>query len=196
MSAVAIFVEGINDKQFIDSLSGHMNLPNIEVFTLNGGMSVLEKMESKIREEYNKNKPIAIILDADSDANGKRIEFERKKNRLELPVNRLFLVPDDRSSGRLETLLKDIVPPQHREIYNCFSRYVDCLQKHSTKHPRFDLKTHIYAYCNAVGNGKGPKEEDRDYGDKDHWNLDAPVLTALKRFLRECAKMPPPEDTA
>ena len=200
MSAVAIFVEGMNDKRFIDSLSGHMNLPNIEVCTLGGGVSVLENMKPQIelkrkgREGRKEGKSIAVILDADSDADGKRVEFEKEKNRLELPINRLFLVPDDRNSGCLETLLKDIATPQHREIYNCFSKYEECLREHSGEYRLPDFKARIYAYCEAVGNG--PKEEDRDYGDKDHWDLDAPVLTALKEFLRECAKMPPPEDTA
>ena len=106
-------------------------------------------------------------------------------------------MPDDENPGCLENLLEKIAIPQHAILHDCFSRYETCLEtaerKSRYRYRLPNIKDRIYAYCAAVGNG--PKENERNYANADHWDLDARALNPLKQFLRECAAMAPPNDT-
>ena len=197
-----IFVEGCNDKLFIESLLNHIGAPNFRVMAIGGGVSKLYTVAPQIQEIYAEGASIGIVLDADDCADASRAEFESMAQRLKtqrldlhIPADRLFLVPDGKSGGNLETLLEMIAPTQHKDIHMCFSKYLDCLKTLPAEYGVPDSKARIYAYCEAVGNGDGPGVRQRDYSDLDHWNLEAEVLTPLKLFLRKCAGMDPDDAT-
>ncbi len=187
----AIFVEG-NDKLFVEKLLSHMRLSNFEVGIIGGGVSKLHKAQPTISRRHAEGKRISVILDADADANRTREKFEIEKKRLDLPVGHVFVVPDDKRPGCLETLLEEIAVAQHRGLYECFSRYEECVSGLSDEYRLPDRKARVYAFCLAVGNG--PKESERDYGNADHWDLDAAALNPLKEFLRTCAWPPTDSD--
>lgn len=180
-----VFVEGSGEKFFLDAFLKHVCLSNIETEIIGGGVSKLHKAQPTILRRHDEGKRVAIILDADADAGGKRVKFEEEKERLGLPVNRVFLIPDDERPGCLETILEEITATQHRDFYECFSRYEECVRNLSESYRLPGHKARIYAFCEAVENG--PQERKRDYGNANHWNLDAPVLDPLKDFLRGCA---------
>lgn len=188
-TACVIFVEGDNDRSFVKRLLNHLQLSNFEVEIIGGGVSKLHKAQPTISRRHAEGKRISVILDADADANRTREEFESKNRELDLQVDRLFLFPDDESPGDLESLLEEIAVSRHRAIHDCFSTYVDCLKARPENYRLPDSKARIFAYCEALGNG--PKEADRDYGETDHWDMDAPALRPLKNFLRECAQADP-----
>lgn len=191
---VTVFVEGISDRRFLCCLLSHAGLSNFEIDLIPDGKSGLSKIGQRMQMSRNDRRRIAVILDADKQG---RKEIESEIRRLNLPVDRVFLMPDDESPGCLENLLEKIEAPQHAGIHDCFSRYEACLEtagresQYAYRLP--NLKARIYAYCEAVGNG--PKENERDYAHADHWDLDARALNPLKKFLRECAAMAPPNDT-
>jgi hypothetical protein len=114
-----------------------------------------------------------------------------------------FLLPyngahpeSEKNDGDLETLLQEIIHPDNRVIFDCWQAYEDCLTGRATQATtsgEYTLparKTKIYAYLEAlVGITKKEKakikEENRDYSNKNHWNLDPahPPLQPLKVFL-------------
>ena len=193
----AVFVEGDNDKSFLDAFLNRIGLSNFQLEVIGGGISKLPAAQPRIQRIRNAGNRIAIILDADTDIADRRLEIREEEGRLDIPVDRWFLMPDDENPGCLENLLEQIANPRHAILHDCFSRYEACLEtagRDSQYEYRLpDIKDRIYAYCAAVGNG--PKEDERDYANADHWDLDARALNPLKEFLRECAAMAPPNDT-
>lgn len=184
-----IFVEGDNDKSFVERFLNHLRLSHLETEIIGGGVSMLQTSRPTILRHRAEGKRIAIILDADADVDDRRAQFRAEKIRLGLPADHLFFIPDDTSPGCLETLLEEIAVARHRGLYECFSRYEECVRGLSEQYRLPDRKARIYAFCEAVGNG--PRERDRDYGKTEHWNLDAAALNPLKEFLRACASAPP-----
>lgn len=185
----AIFVEGENDKLFLGAFLNRIGLSNFQLEVIGGGISKLSAAQHRIQRSYDAGKRIAIILDADADISGRRDEIEVEKARLNLPVNYWFLFPDNVRSGNLETLLEKIATERHKRIHDCFTEYQKCLQGICQNYNMPDSKARIFSYCEAVANG--PKEKDRNYSDRRHWNLEAPDLDALKEFLHKCAGTKP-----
>ena len=190
----ALFVEGVNEYRLLPVLLHRLGLPAFMTERIDGGVSKLSSAKPLMDRRRDEGRRVAVILDADRDAEATLNEFEAEKKRLDLPVERVFLVPDNRSPGSIETLLEAMAPERHRPIHECFAQYRECLKEISPEYDLPNLKARIFAYCEAVGNG--PKERDRDFGNAAHWNLDAPALGPLKAFLRACAGMDPIDRTA
>ena len=188
-SGCVLFVEGENDKSFVEIFLKRMGLSNFQVEVMGGGVSKLRQAQIRIQRVRNRGMRVAVILDANSDVTDRRSEFESKNRELDLRVERLFLFPDDENPGDLESLLEEIAASRHKAIHDCFSTYIDCLKALPENYRLPDSKARIFAYCEALGNG--PKEADRDYGETDHWDMDAPALRPLKNFLWECAQADP-----
>ena len=103
---------------------------------------------------------------------------------LQIPEDQVFLIPDHRSPGDLETLLESITNLAHKDIFECLDEYASCLRETSTRVPYSppDRKGRIFAYCQALG--IEPTGTKRDYfAQPEYWNLDAPALQPLSSFL-------------
>ena len=125
---------------------------------------------------------MAIVLDADSGVADTRSGYEKVVAEQGLPIERVFFIPNDTDSGKLEDLLEELVADEHRRILECFEEYEECLSTTNPEYATPDKKAKIYAYCEAVGDE--PKgEKGRDYLNRSWWNLDAGELDPLRRFL-------------
>ena len=181
-----IFVEGPCDKKFLSSLLYHLNLSEVEIVPLGGGVSSLKRVAPLMREIRASGQLISVVLDADTDFGVRRAEYEDVRVRCDLPVDRLFLLPNHQDAGCLETLLEQISVSEHRVVYDCFRQYEDCLRRRSSSYVLPNQKARIYAYCEALDIETNASR--RDHGDSSHWNLDAGALRPLKKFLRDlCA---------
>ncbi len=175
-----VFVEGRSDKAFIRCLLQFLDIDDVAVEHIGGGVSRLSNVAAVIKQRHDADNRIAIILDANSDLKNRRRELKKEKNRLDLPVEREFFLPDDKQSGCLETLLERMAVSGHRDIYDCFDKYEDCLRDLSTTYETPNLKARIYAYCQVIGAETGP---DKKYDDSAHWNLNAPPLDPLNNLV-------------
>ena len=143
--------------------------------------------------------PMLVVFDADVYNESQPVIDEFCVNRVFsyflLPYNGTHTEPE-KNNGDLETLLQEIICPDNQVIFNCWESYEKCLTDKTAKtiaSGKFTLpaqKTKIYAYMEAlVGSSKKQKakikEENRDYRNKNHWNLDPthPSLKPLKDFL-------------
>ena len=106
----------------------------------------------------------------------------------------LFLLPNDHEAGTLEDLLESIINPENKPVMDCWESYEKGLSKIQLPWRKGmplttpAKKTKIYAYLEALlGKSKSQKdkikEPNRDYTNRDHWNLDADALTELSAFL-------------
>lgn len=176
-----LWVEGRGDKALMRCLLRHLNVDNVELDCLHGGVNKLANMATQIRRSSGGGHRIAMILDANCDYQQKVEKAKSEIERLRLPIERCFLLPDDEHSGDLETLLERMFVPPHQIIYSCLDRYGECLLTHDPSYQPLVPKERIYAYCEALDIKRN--ESERDYADASHWNLDARELEPLKRFL-------------
>ena len=178
-----VFVEGESDRVFLKHLFGHISVDNIDTVKIKGGVSHLPIVEPTIRRRHDRGDRIAILLDADRKPSKRRIEFQRQRDSLQLPISDddCFLLPNDADAGNLETLLEQVAVVQHRVIYDCFRRYEDCIQSESDLYRLPNSKARIFAYCEALDIETHAHK--RDYGDPAYWNMSAPELDPLKGFL-------------
>ncbi len=176
-----VFVEGKDDKRFLKCFLRHIELSGVQVERIGGGVSYLCHASPQIRKAHDSGQRIAVILDANSDSVTRREQFNCVKEKNDLPVERLFLVPNDKEPGHLETLLEAVAVSGHRAIYGCLDAYEKCLTAHCESYLGPQPKGRIYAYCEA--NGIEPREVKRCYDDTLYWNLDSPDLEPLRNFL-------------
>ena len=176
-----LFVEGGEDKAFLDSLLDHLDVANVSTVEIGGGVSKLQKIKPNLSRALDSGNRIAVILDADSDFSNRRDEFLKCKNQFGLPIDRFFLLPDHKTSGCLETLLEQMAVPSHRGIYKCFDKYKTCLWDRGKPYCLPKPKARIYAYCEALG--IETRGTERSYEDSLYWDLDVPELDPLKQFL-------------
>lgn len=143
--------------------------------------------------------PMLVIFDADTYSKNHPIIDKFCANR----GFQYFLLPYNgthselnKNDGDLETLLQEIICSDNQVIFDCWQAYEQCLEGKSSQNTAsgtFTLparKTKIYAYLEAlIGESKNQKknikEENRDYRNPKHWNLDPahPPLQPLKEFL-------------
>lgn len=185
---IKIFVEGKEDKFFIDALIG-FHFPdeedNFEIISTDGWTN-LKKSASIIKKFNDQGFKVLVIFDADSDFS-KRFEdiLEKKKEHsLEFEV---FLFPDNQSDGDLELLLEQIVNDEHRAILDCFQSYEKCL----TELQKYQLpirKSKIYAYIDAFPKSQKEKEDfkkgDFLFSNESIWNLNSARLKPLIEFTQ------------
>ncbi len=155
-------------------------MSDVQTDCIGGGVSKLASVEPQIQRKRDEGRCIAVVLDADSDAGSRRAEFFERKQVLDLPVDRLFLLPNDRNPGSLETVLEQVAVHPHVAVYNCLDEYRRCLRKHDG-YGGPSPKGRIYAYCEALGIETHAAR--RDYSDPSCWDLGTPALEPLKQFL-------------
>lgn len=198
-----IFVEGIADKRFIEQLvESIFNEPVPSGFVIK--TEGCSKLTSPTTEQtfINEMKRTTaddgvnlVIFDADTNCEKRRKELLDWKRRSQVDFE-LFLFPDNINNGELEDLLQGIINPENQPVMECWNKYEDSLKNVSLPW-RGEMpltlpakKTRIYAYLEALLGASNSekekiKEKNRDYKNKDHWDLQAQALSGLTAFLKE-----------
>ena len=178
----ALFVEGHYDEAFVRWLLDSLEVEDVRLHRIDGGITKLRSVANEIFKSHDVGRHVALLLDADTDPDSTREQLTREVARLDLPIERWFLLPDDAAPGNLETLLEQMAPAAHRAIYTCFDEHEECLRTAGYRTP--DPKARVYAYCHAIGAETGPNKE---YADAQHWDPEVRDLGPLRRFLRGLA---------
>ena len=170
---ILIFVEGKEDKSFIDSML-HVWYPktsfDIQIQILEG--NVLEGKHKKLIET-TKNLLVCItILDADKDFSSAKEKIEEFDKNI-----KSYIFPNNQDNGNLETLLEKMILDEHKGILKCFESYENCIQGLNKRYKTPNQKAKIYAYLEALGVKK------RTYTNKNIWNFKQKDLLKLKDFF-------------
>lgn len=177
----SVYVEGVSDRAFLQCVARHLKLNNIGFKLIGGNVASLKNMAPRIQRSSAAGMGIAVIADANSDVGEQRARLQEVVDQEDIPVKEWFFLPDDARPGCLETLLEDMAVPSHRPIHDCFDHYEECLRRQDSRYALPDAKARIYAYCKVLRIKTRPAC--RDYRNPHHWNMDAPALQPLKRFL-------------
>ena len=189
-----IFTESKADVKFLkDYIEEILNisLDNNNFDTLGSWSGYKEggNLKQSFIENTNNENISLLILDADSDINKRREEVLNDFKTLGNPVE-LFLFPNDKDNGELETLLAQIAV--ERKLIECFESYEKCIEGYEKP----VNKSKIFAYLDALlpHNNKDNNKKDliqeanRNYRNTDHWKLDHDYLNPLKEFLSKFIK--------
>ncbi|OAV68408.1 hypothetical protein Barb4_02079 [Bacteroidales bacterium Barb4] len=200
---VNIFVEGVADLKFLSDYISYIApafgiIKDETLIDTKGWTSILSKKDrgggirSKMEENTNRGFLNLVIFDADNDFIARKNEIDNWRKQYGLTFE-LFLFPNNQDSGALEDLLEKIIIDKNQSIFDCWNRYEKCLQSKEIEGRAYPLttptkKTKIYGYLEALlGTSKEDKkkikEQERDYTNNEHWNLDADYLIPLKEFL-------------
>ena len=185
-----IFTEGGDDVRFIkdfvlERFAFELET-NIHIEPI-GSWSSYKKdgdLKTSIRLNHDSQKDTLLILDADNDFERRQKEVMDDFRNFNVPVL-LFLSPNNRHTGNLETMLCEIAVD--RKILSCFEEYEACIKGYEAP----VLKSKVFAYLDAVlpeRNKKGNKNDliqpvNRDYRNPAHWNLHHEYLQPLHDFL-------------
>ena len=183
-----IVVEGPADKRFIEHLCQARIGVHLEanLIVSSGGWNGLAMVAPEVLRNQNQGREILILFDADKDIDQRRKSIRSACRKLGFS-GELFLFPDDRSPGDLETLLENCINTKHASILDCFEGYIRCIRKAGKQYFIPQQKVKIYAYATALlgESEKKAHAEHRDYRDPAVWNLDAAALDPLVAFLEK-----------
>lgn len=162
----------------------------IRIYNIGGWLKIKGK-GSDIYINYIKRYKSLIVFDADEDPVKRRNDILAWKEKYGIDFE-LFLFPNDKDSGAVETLLETIINPQNQCVIDCWHKYEDLLSQQtiSWKAPNTPTcpseKSKIYGYLEAlVDKNKSDliKDPNRVFTIKDHWNLNASGIQPLRDFL-------------
>ncbi len=203
MRKFVIVVEGKADKQFLKQyLKYKFNIETTDddILTIGGFQKVhsekdgsIQIINNKFKENNAKGGVNLIVFDADDDVENRRKELNKCITEKKWNCS-LFLIPDNKNPGALEDLLEQIICPVNRPIFDCWGKYENLLRKVKIKGRQQPLtipakKTKIYAYLEVLLGTSCKqkeliKESNRDYLNKDHWDLDNKKLEPLFDFIK------------
>lgn len=194
---VKIFVEGLADKTFLRQYvknAFNILLSCDDIITTGGWQEIKSNtIVNQLKKNTANGGMNLVIFDADTDVESRKAQLEQIKHEKNIAFD-LFLMPDNQSTGTLEDLLERIINPENQCVMDCWHRYEDDLKgqtiawKTPTTPTSPAKKSMIYGYLEALlGTSKSQKdmikEKNRNYTDKNHWNLMSEALQPLRSFL-------------
>ncbi len=189
MAEITLIVEGAEDIRFLqDFIWLHFNKKEIQIdefINIGGKSETLHAAQVNIQTKTDKGSLNVLIFDADDkDHKSTLININSKARKLELTFDHIFLFPDDKSKGNLESLLKSSVTKGNEKLFDCIEAYANCRADLNLKNPRpIDEKEKIRIYQGSFVETSKVKGSARSYHNNDIWDLHSPALLPLKNFL-------------
>jgi len=137
------------------------------------GIGALKKTLLSLSPEITKGEKILIVVDADKSYCERKDEVTTIINNKDID---LFILPDNKNSGDLESLLLSTIP--ENEIIKCFDIYTECLEENDIKTSSINDKAKLFAYTTLSFNKK-PKDS------FEHFDFNHPKIVILKNFMKE-----------
>lgn len=187
-----IIVEGKGDKNFVNTyikfLESKGELQKNSKFKISSADSKNNIKSISEIEKHKKN--LKIIFDADDDIEQAKENIQKqlkeiaKENNIDensLLQAKIFLFPNNKDTGNLETLIENIA--REKCILECFEQYKKCIEKLQEKNKNIKLparKSKVFAYLESFGFKNGDKNFKFN---EDIFDLDSEYLSPLKDFL-------------
>lgn len=181
--AATIFVEGDSDQKFIQDFVKHRFNCDLrigkEIQDVNGKNS-LHLFQTNFIQSTAQGLTNLVLFDANGSFAQSVQQLKVEKQRLNIEFD-LFLFPNNKGEGDLETLLENIINQANKNIFECFDGFTKCLEKLDKGLKIPDRKTKIYSYTSLLNKEANPTK--RDYLDQELWNLHSEFLDPLYQFL-------------
>lgn len=191
MNKIKILVEGASDNNFISSFLnflGKKEKVDFDIYDCEGKdgiVNVKENLKDNLDAANTRDcSRILIIFDADNSIETAINNIEKQLKDLNFFNEniRIFLLPNNKDKGNLETLLEKIA--KHQKILKCFDYYKECIENKQNAIPNLktpNKKSKWFAYKEAFGYKNGIKKENFDISKYIDFNAD--YIKELKEFL-------------
>ncbi|MCB2407021.1 DUF3226 domain-containing protein [Hymenobacter lucidus] len=173
----------------------------ILVLTTGGWTSLGRNQQIQFQQARDSGGRTLIVFDADYDqpqypqgGQVNRLAALRAQISEFEPDPHIYLFPNPSSDGNLETLLLQIISPNHQCVIDCYVGFGQCLEQYVdvSGSPIYHLpidKRRVYDYVNALPLSPEERERHQDKGgqkifeNSNWWNFDAPAIQPLISFL-------------
>lgn len=189
MNKIKILVEGASDKDFLLLLLKFMGKDRyVDIYDCEGKdgiVNVKENLKDNLDAANTRDcSRILIIFDADNSIETAINNIEKQLKDLNFFNEniRIFLLPNNKDKGNLETLLEKIA--KYQKILKCFDCYKECIENKQNVIPNLktpNKKSKWFAYKEAFGYKNGIKKENFDISKYIDFNAD--YIKELKEFL-------------
>lgn len=184
-----IVVEGKYDEEFLMQYMLYKKVNILFEIIQNGSNGLNNATITTIKKGLDDDKKVYIIFDADKSYD-KTLKQIKKKLKKQLGDSAdtidIFLFPNNKDNGELETLLLKIA--KQKEIVKCFECYLHCIEvKNKTTRANIEKHASIFAYKDAVGlrkhieKIKNMLETNEIFSE--YFDFDSPKLEPLREFL-------------
>lgn len=173
-----ILVEGHTDKDFLELYCKFLNIEKARIDVVVGKDNLKNREELVVRDDEKH----LIIFDADCNYDKSKTNIENQINQMNIPKQNydIFLLPNNKDNGNLETLIEKIA--RHKEVLKCFEGYEECISKLGINDIKLPpKKDKVFAYMQSFGfkNSIKPKEFDLS----PYVDFENKYLEDLKNFL-------------
>ena len=192
-----LLVEGKDEENFFKFLLENKGIEDIQIKGI-GGKDQFRNLFKEIKRtpDFDDLKSLAVIHDADNNVQGsfQRICKVLEDNGLQSPKELssftsnslkigVFIVPDNKSKGNLESLCLSTV--ESKDIIPCVDSFMNCIKEPSHKDYRFPKNIHK-ARCRAFLSAM--EQDTASLGIaacKGYWNFNSEKLQPLVNFLKQ-----------
>ncbi|MCE3038650.1 DUF3226 domain-containing protein [Helicobacter anatolicus] len=176
---VKIFVEGKQDREFLEVYLKYLGYSNAEILVCNGNVININ-IRSSIQEARDRGQKILVIFDSDDSCENTMERLIRESEEL-LSKSEIFLFPNNSQKGELETLLFAIA--KEPQVCQCFEGYKTCISLYNPDYAKnIHKKSARYAYFEALGL---LDEKKRKEAYSKVFDFDSLYLETLKGFLQK-----------
>ncbi len=193
-----LLVEGKDEEVFFKILLKRKQIDGIQIISSGGKQRFKNQFPViKITPGFDKVRSLAVIQDADESAEQafQSIQSVLKNNDMKSPDKMggfvlsspkvgVFIVPDGKSKGNLESLCLSTV--KSKDMIKCIDSFIDCIKQNSNNSnynfPKNTYKARCRAFLSAM------EEDTPSLGvaaEKDYWDLDSEKLEPLLIFLKQ-----------
>ena len=192
-SEVQLLVEGNDQVNFFDALCRRLVLPHIQIQNF-GGVDDLRTFLSVFAKYPGMTdvRSVGIVRDAERNAQsafqsvqgslrnaGLVVPDQPARRAGESPSVSVFILPDNRNSGMLETLLCQTF--QGEPIDDCIEDFLQCARSASGEDLRNPDKSKAHAFISTMPR---PEVSIGVAARRRYWNLDHPVFNQIRAFLQ------------
>ncbi len=193
--------EGEEEVRFFNALLGGLRLTGIQVARYDGKGRLRGFLDGlKDWSGFSRVTSIGITRDADDDPDAAFRSIQGALQNAGLPVPtacqapaagsitiarktvninvRVFLFPDCRSTGMLETLCLNSVA--NRPTMTCVRKYFACAKKRENRVPRNSWKAKVHAW---LASEEEPDKRLGEAAEKGYWPLEHSAFDSLREFL-------------
>ena len=184
-------ISNFNDFKKIESRYIFKNLVIVNL----QGQGNLDTELSYLKDEEQKIEKIAIIQDADKNFEKSKEDIEKAIENSKIDKNKveIFLTPNNRDLGDLETLLLSTLDKDNIPQLQCFKDYKICLNEHIDIDTKAMDKGELYSYTMFSKDGKNyytPQnsfmyKKKRKYFDTELWDLEKDEFQPMIDFILE-----------
>jgi hypothetical protein len=190
MKGISLIVEGDEDVRFLqDFISFHFlkEFDKSYFIIIGGNSSAIHQSRTKIQISTDSGNQNIVIFDGDDDDCPSTLsKINSKAQEFLLKFDKVFLLPDNKAQGNLESLLMSSVTKRNEKLFNCIDEYSVCRAALNLKKPRIiDEKEKLRIYYGSFESSGKVKGTERKYRNADIWDLNSSALNPLKEFLEK-----------